>query len=152
MTYTTLNDAVTTSATLAPAPEAGIKVWYQKREPADWPSDKHPPGTDLRMGMDFLREHKPEMIPTTETLSTNHVLLGTVEGSKEFSNDSSEDYRNMVFETIYTALQGHNWSPVGEARELVLAVNASHTSMSVGDVLQVGDDLYMADSVGFTKL
>jgi hypothetical protein len=36
-------------------------------------------------------------------------------------------------EDIFQAMQGENWSPNGEARELIEARGADHTSMSVGD-------------------
>ena len=154
MTYSTINDAANTSSTLAAATGTGIKVWYAKREPADWNSEgfKYPPRVDLGMGLDFLQEHRPELIPTVETLSQNHVLLGTVKGDEDFSNDWAEEYKEDVFHAIFAALQGLNWSPRGEANELIKGLWASHTSMSVGDVLQAGEDLYMVDNVGFRKL
>jgi hypothetical protein len=37
---------------------------------------------------------------------------------------------------VYNRMQGENWSPNGEARELILALGLTHTSMSVGDVVQ----------------
>ena len=41
-------------------------------------------------------------------------------------------------ETIYTCLQGENWSPHGEARGLIRAAGVHHTSMSVGDLIADG--------------
>ena len=36
----------------------------------------------------------------------------------------------------FRRMQGENWSPNGEARELLRALGLTHTSMSVGDVLR----------------
>jgi hypothetical protein len=36
----------------------------------------------------------------------------------------------------FRQMQGENWSPHGEARELLRSLGLGHTSMSVGDVLQ----------------
>ena len=38
----------------------------------------------------------------------------------------------------FRRMQGENWSPQGEARELLQALGLRHTSMSVGDVLRDG--------------
>jgi hypothetical protein len=37
-------------------------------------------------------------------------------------------------EEVYTEMQADNWSPHGEARELIKSLGLSHTSMSMGDV------------------
>ena len=39
-------------------------------------------------------------------------------------------------------MQGENWSPHGEARLLLQSLDLSHTSMSVGDVIQDGEGVY----------
>jgi hypothetical protein len=35
---------------------------------------------------------------------------------------------------VFTEMQGEVWSPNGEARELIMSLGLSHTSMSVSDV------------------
>ena len=42
----------------------------------------------------------------------------------------------------FRRMQGENWSPQGEARELLQALGLRHTSMSVGDVLQDQEGTY----------
>ena len=42
----------------------------------------------------------------------------------------------------FRRMQGENWSPQGEARELLQALGLRHTSMSVGDVLRDQDGTY----------
>jgi hypothetical protein len=37
-------------------------------------------------------------------------------------------------EEVFFTMQGENWSPHGEAREMILSLGVRHTSMSVGDL------------------
>jgi hypothetical protein len=46
-------------------------------------------------------------------------------------------------------MQGENWSPQGEARDMVSNSNTGHTSMSVGDIMKVGSTYLMVDRFGF---
>ena len=59
---------------------------------------------------------------TVSTLAHSHERLGEVEGKH--------------LDDAWRRIQGENWSPHGEARELIQSLGLSHTSMSVGDVLQ----------------
>ncbi len=54
-------------------------------------------------------------------------------------------------ETVFYAMQGENWSPNGEARNLISNLGLSHTSMSVGDVVYVpSSNLYsMCQDIGW---
>lgn len=51
-----------------------------------------------------------------------HVLVGCVEWRRDW-------------QSLFGAMQGHNWSPRGEARRLIKTLGLDHTSMSVGDVI-----------------
>jgi hypothetical protein len=42
---------------------------------------------------------------------------------------------DLGLEHVFSAMQGENWSPNGEARPLIEAKGLQHTSMSVGDVI-----------------
>jgi hypothetical protein len=42
----------------------------------------------------------------------------------------------------FRRMQGESWSPNGEARELLQALDLHHTSMSVGDVLRDEEGTY----------
>jgi hypothetical protein len=61
-------------------------------------------------------------VPDPNRLSETHVYLKTIECGGP----------NAAF----SIMQGENWSPNGEARELIEKKGLSHTSMSVGDVLE----------------
>ncbi len=102
------------------------KVWYAKDSFT----------RDSFMGYNWLAEHGG--LPTLATLEANYTLLGTV--------DTTEP------EEIWQMMQGETWSPNGEARSLLRSLGLGHTSMYVGDIVQIGDDLFMVAGCGFTKL
>lgn len=88
------------------------------------------------MGVDWcIKQNK---LPSRVNLSATHVKLGYVPMTDP--------------ELIYMALQAENWSPNGEAREFISASGASHTSLSVGDVLRLPDRTVMVDNAGFVSL
>ena len=78
-------------------------------------------------------------LPKPTALAETHVYL------KQIEADSLED--------VFEKMQGDNWSPNGEANELIQSKGLRHTSMSVGDIIvnQEGE-CWMADVVGFEKL
>jgi hypothetical protein len=50
-------------------------------------------------------------------------------------------------------MQAENWSPNGEARELIQPpCTRGHTSMSVGDVIGTGADFYEVSRTGFRRI
>ncbi len=106
---------------------SGAEVWYMKPEVF----------RDFIMGPDFLREQGVEL-PTARTISKTHILVGEV------------GERNP--DRVYDMMQGENWSPGGEARQMIQRLGLRHTSMSVGDCIVVGSRLFMTGSVGFEKL
>lgn len=53
---------------------------------------------------------------------------------------------------IYHNMQGDNWSPLGEARNLV-GKNSTHTSMSIGDIIKTPDGkMLIVASFGFLDI
>ncbi|MCL4296274.1 MAG: hypothetical protein KJ077_11120 [Anaerolineae bacterium] len=63
------------------------------------------------------------------------------------------EVRADSLDAAYHALQGENWSPNGEARELIAGLGLTHTSISVGDVLAAVDGLYeVGQGFDFRKL
>ncbi len=64
-----------------------------------------------------------------------------------------KDVEAPGLEPLWVAMQGENWSPNGEARELIAAKGLNHTSMSVGDVaVDENGTIHMVASIGFKKL
>ena len=62
-----------------------------------------------------------QRLPDAKNLSATHVHLKDIEADG--------------IEKAWHAMQGENWSPNGEARELIKSKGLQHTSMSVGDVI-----------------
>lgn len=125
--YLTLNNA----ALVTPFPELAkgtTKIWYMKPE-------------HMRaLGFGGLTWAKKEgTVVTKKTVrEETHVLLGEI---------------NCVdLEEIFIMLQGENWSPRGEARTLIESLGLSHTSMSVGDVVEIGDQMFMVGNYCWDKI
>jgi hypothetical protein len=104
-------------------PEGSTEVWYWNDEA----------GRDMMMGANWLT--KKGQMPTPETLEQTHVQIGTL---RETNPDK-----------VFSMMQGENWSPRGEARDLINQSNTGHTSMSVGDIMKVGSTYLMVDRFGF---
>jgi hypothetical protein len=65
---------------------------------------------------------------TLTGMQASHVYLCTVEAN--------------CLDDAYCRMQGENWSPHGEARDLLRSLGLSHTSLSVGDVIQDEEGVY----------
>lgn len=102
------------------------KVWFQKTEFF----------RDGVMGYNWL--HRKGMMPTSEGIEKTHTLVGTVDCTDP--------------EEVWVLMQGEKWSPTGKARHLLRTLDLGHTTMCVGDVVQVGKSFYIADSSGFVLL
>jgi len=53
---------------------------------------------------------------------------------------------------IFALMQGENWSPEGEANGIVRKSGTGHTSMSVGDIIKIGNKTLFVDRSGFEEL
>jgi len=75
--------------------------------------------------------------PTVKELPDTHTLLKTVEANN--------------LDGVYARMQAENWSPNGEARELIRSKGLRHTSMSVGDVIYDTNKhlYYVVSNIGF---
>ena len=122
MKYATLNDAAEFTSDLNLDP-GSTEIWYQRKEV-------------FGKLAGFLKDPNTEVDPAD--LNKTHVLLGEVCESDP--------------ERLYVTLQGENWSPKGEARDLIMGKGLGHTSMSVGDVIVNHKGTFIVDSVGFKKI
>lgn len=107
------------------------KIYYSK------PTDHQ---INLMMGMDFIKEHDTELLKKLKEhdIGNTHQILAV---------HPIEDT-----EQIFIYFQGDNWSPHGEARELIKTLGLNHTSMSTGDIVVINDDYYFCDTIGWIKL
>lgn len=62
--------------------------------------------------------------------------------------------RAYDLESLWSWMQGENWSPNGEARPLIEMLRLNHTSMSVGDVAYDVEDCswWMVDAFGWWEI
>lgn len=101
------------------------EVWYMK----PWIF------RDLRMGIEYC---PPDLLPTKSDLGRTHILLGSV--------------AETDLEVIFMNFQGENWSPNGEANELIRSLSLRHTSMSVGDIVVCAGVVSIVAPMGFVQL
>jgi hypothetical protein len=113
-----------------------IRIWYSR---SDWPGQF--------WGIESLpRLPEKVSLPTPQNIWDSHVKLGAINGA-------AGRYDAPALEVIFAVMQGENWSPRGEARDLITSKGLRHTSMSVGDIIQPPDGtLWYVDSFGFEKI
>jgi hypothetical protein len=89
--------------------------------------------------MAFFRPKPPRI----STLSESHVLLGKV--------------AETHLATIFEMLQGEMWQPMGSPKGsppfmFLTRIGAEHSSMSIGDVIKIGDQAWMCAKDGWLPL
>jgi len=120
--YKTINDAAKYIPGLA---KGNTEIWYYKTEA----------GRDLGMGSEWCIER--DLLPDPKNLKKTHVYIGSI--------------KETIPEKIFLNLQGDNWSPKGEAYNMI-AKTKTHTSMSMGDIVVVKGQAFMVDRFGFYNL
>jgi hypothetical protein len=99
-----------------------VKIWYV--------NDNADGARDFRFGA------TPDNL--VANLKNTHVLIGSIQGSANIDE-------------IFDVMQGENWSPNGEARELIQKAGTYHTSMSVGDIIEDENGIFhVVSGIGFT--
>ena len=77
--------------------------------------------------------------PEPNNLSATHVHL------KDIEADNQED--------ALSRMRAENWSPNGEALDLLQSKGLQHTTMTIGDVLvDESDAVYLVTGIGFSLL
>lgn len=107
-------------------PAGETEIWY-------WLADN---ARDYMMGYDFLKKQGIEV--SADTIPTTHALIGKI--------------RETDPEKIFSMMQGDSWSPEGQARDMIKKSGTGHTSMSVGDVIKIGNKWLMVDRFGFRDI
>lgn len=130
--YATLNDAY---------PAGDTEIWYWRSTGSD---HAHGLEADFMAGYDWCK--KKGCLPDPDNLEKTHVLLGKVD------LDPGDPGDEALLGHIYHMMQGETWSPFGEARRLIISKGLHHTSMSVGDIIKIGDKVWMVDNLGFIDL
>lgn len=98
------------------------------------------PMMSMMFGWSSIKDRKPELAKklSNHDLSSSHKLLAVVDETD--------------LDKIFQNFQGENWSPNGEAKELILGLGLGHTTISVGDIVQQDDNFYFCDGIGWIKI
>jgi hypothetical protein len=107
-------------------PAGETEIWYWKKDFA----------RDAMMGAKFMT--KQGVMPTPDSVPDNYTLIGKI---RETNPDK-----------IFHMMQGEIWSPEGQANDMIRSSGTGHTSMSVGDIIHVGNKWLMVDRYGFHAL
>lgn len=103
------------------------QIWYMRPEHF----------RDGNMGFNYCKSKG--CLPDQKNLSATHVLLKT----SQAQSDPDQ---------IFALMQGENWSPKGEANDLIRSKGLQHTSMSIGDVLVQDGQALVCDWAGWKQL
>ncbi len=90
-----------------------------------------------------------------DKLEDTHVCIGSIAvGSLDDKFDLKYADHNLssFLSLVYHQMQGENWSPKGQAKDFILACGTGHTSMSMGDVVVIGDRMWVVAMLGFTEI
>lgn len=147
--YAALNDASNRqgpNGTDLPILKAGNKratLWYFTLEFLQqlWPLFLAPDSSGLKLWERALLDRGC-------TIQSTHIEVGQVhcphvKGGKQ---------RQQWLKSLFSALQASKWTPDGEARSLLIKRRLSHASMSIGDAVQIGGELFVAGLVGFVQV
>ncbi len=93
----------------------------------------------LTMGLEFTMNHVGLGDNIKDLFSEHYASLGIIK-------------TKAGPEKIYMVMQGNNWSPNLEARDLIQGKGLRHTTMSIGDAFKVGGKHYLVDNYGFKCL
>jgi len=77
-------------------------------------------------------------MPDRNNLAHTHVHIGNIQ----------ED----GLEEVFALMQGECWSPQGQANMMLRELGADHTSMSVGDVVKIGDFIWICRPSGWEEV
>lgn len=88
------------------------------------------------------------MVEERLTVQSTHVPLGVINVPQFVKNRT----RNNWLKEVFAAMQTSKWTRNGEALQLLLARGLSHSAMSIGDMIQLDSDLYVATVNGFVKI
>ena len=108
-----------------PFEKGEAQIWYMKPETFRLYSG---------LGAHYMLSAGIKM-PLLENLNETHVLLGTMS--------------DVNLEGIFSMMQGEFWAPNGKAKDTIFAKGLMHTSMMVGDIIVIKNDIYMVDMVAF---
>lgn len=122
--YTNLNQAQHLMPALA---EGTTKIWYFTT-------------TSNREIFGMMFGYEQEKISARSSIlddiKSTHVMLGSI--------------ACIDLDEIFVALQGESYSPNGEAYSLIKSKKLGHTSMSIGDIIEIDGVFHVVGIMGFS--
>lgn len=118
-------------------------LWYFSPEFLQqlWPLFFLPNTVGLKLWVQMLIDQRC-------TVQSTHVALGEINAPRNLKAQAKSQWLKSVFQAMQTA----KWTPDGEARQLLLKRRLTHAGMSIGDAVQIDNELYMVALSGFTKV
>ena len=106
--------------------------------------------TNLYKGSEALLQGKREFdILYALDMREEPTITSLLTGSHKYLFTIRADDMNDVF----YKMQGHVWSPNGEAQGLIAGLGLTHTSMSINDVIVTRDDgVWIVKDIGFKQI
>eukprot|EP00930_Biecheleria_cincta_P098797 TRINITY_DN90445_c0_g1_i1.p1 TRINITY_DN90445_c0_g1~~TRINITY_DN90445_c0_g1_i1.p1 ORF type:complete len:396 (+),score=81.68 TRINITY_DN90445_c0_g1_i1:126-1313(+) len=150
--YTSLNDAVSRKPQTALGRESDLSIlrlgnrhatlWYFTLEFLQqlWPCFITPDMSGVQIWQRALLERGCN-------IQSTHVEVGQVHFPA-----SKGKARMEWLKALFAAMQASKWTPEGEARSFLAKRRLSHASMSIGDAVQIGGELFVADVNGFVAV
>jgi len=143
--YISLNDAsARPELSILRAGNRRATLWYFTLEFLQqlWPHFFLPPdGSGLKYWEKALLERGC-------TIQSTHVEIGQV----HCPHGKGHKGRGQWLKSLFAAMQAVQWTPDGEARSLLIKRRLSHASMSIGDAVQIGNELFVAGLAGFVAV
>jgi len=81
-------------------------------------------------------------------IQSTHVEVGQI----HYPQAKNAKARTQWLKAVFSSMQAAKWAPDGEARALLVKRRLSHTSMSIGDAIQIGSELFVAGLSGFVAV
>jgi hypothetical protein len=99
---------------------------------------------------DFGRKAILGKKPNLNQFLTNYRKLVEIPSESIMACDTANLSRDIdCAEAVFELMQGEKWSPLGEAKNLIQQKGLTHTSMSVGDIIEIKGKFYIACMAGF---
>jgi len=147
--YVLLNDAATrhtpprADLSILRAGNRRATLWYFTLEFLQqlWPLFLQPDGSGLKLWERALLDRGC-------TIQSTHIEVGQVHCPPGKGGKA----RAQWLKALFAAMQASKWTPDGEARSLLVKRRLTHASMSIGDAVQIGGELFVAGLAGFVAV
>lgn len=146
-TYASLNDAAQRTSrddmALLRGGNRRATIWYFTVEFLQqlWPLLLSPDDSGVKLWERALIERGCN-------IQSTHIEVGQI----HYPQAKNAKARTQWLKAVFASLQASKWTPDGEARALLVKRRMSHASMSIGDAIQIGSELFIAGMTGFVAV